>query len=228
MKRSCVLALSVLVLGAGALGQEDGPTIKVEVVSSFIWGKDSPSGALSSTTEDPLTGNAIHKLSYGGIDVSSELGFEGLGGDQTGTLLSYTTTIANSTDSTVKARYAGFSIDGRKVSALRLIFHEKKIGKEKLKSASDAMQLDNMQCFASGFLSGEKFFSADPGSQVLSVAPQTAVIVSAVVRDPRDYGSVLCTVEGCHPTGTIRYDLNIDRHDYIFIWSGRSAIYCGR
>lgn len=221
------LALAAFSMIPRAIAQDAGPTIKVETVSSFVWGEDGPSGAISSTVKDPLTGYSLHRLSYGAIEVTSRIGFERIGADRTGTLISYTTTVANSADSPISARFGGFSIDSRKVSLVILVPHGKKNKKNALRGKPDAVELDEIHCFTSGFLSNEKFFSADPSSQVLSVAPQTARIVSTLVRDPRDYGSILCSTEGCYPTGTIRYALNIDGHDYVFVWPGRSAVYCG-
>jgi hypothetical protein len=221
------LALVAFSIVPRSVGQDVGPTIKVEVASSFIWGEDTPSGAISSTIRDPLTGYSLHRLTYGTIEVTSQVGFEGIGAERTGTLISYTTTIANSTGSPVSARFRGFSIDGRSALPLALVPQGHNSKKKAPRGKPDSVELDKMHCFISGFLSGKKFFSADPSSQSLSVAPQTAQIVSIVVRDPREYGSVLCSVEGCHPTGTIRYALNIDGHDYVFVWPGRSAVYCG-
>jgi len=69
-------------------------------------------------------------------------------------------------------------------------------------------------------------FSADGASQTLNVSPKTALTVSSVVRDLRSY-PLLCSVEGCHPVGTIRYYLTVNSQDYVFVWPGQSAIYCG-
>src|SRR5438046_7735738 len=81
-----------------------------------------------------------------------------------------------------------------------------------------------MQCFTSGFLSHDHLFSADGASQTLNVSPKTALTVSSVVRDLRSY-PLLCSVEGCHPVGTIRYYLTVNSQDYVFVWPGQSAIY---
>ena len=89
--------ITVFAFTAGVLGQDGVPTIKAEVMSALVWGEDSPSGALSSTIRDPLTGNTIRTLSYAGIEVSSRIGFEGVGTDEARTFLNYTTTIVNST-----------------------------------------------------------------------------------------------------------------------------------
>ena len=73
------LTLTVLAFGLGMHGQEDLTTFKAEAKSAFVWGEDAPEGAISSTVQDPLTGNVIPKLSHGGIDVSSRMGFERTG-----------------------------------------------------------------------------------------------------------------------------------------------------
>src|SRR2546429_8014667 len=71
-RRGCAVLLAVFAFTPCAVGQE----IKTEVVSAFVWGEDSRSGAMSSTIEDPLTGHSIHKLRYGPIEMSSRIGFE--------------------------------------------------------------------------------------------------------------------------------------------------------
>jgi hypothetical protein len=79
-------------------GQTGVPVLKSEVKSAFVWREDSPSGAVSSTLQDPLTGNAMHTLSYAGIEVSSRIGFERVGTSEVGIFLNYQTIIVNSTD----------------------------------------------------------------------------------------------------------------------------------
>jgi hypothetical protein len=211
----------VFALTPSVLGQDGVPIIKVEAKSAFVWGEDSRSGAVSSTIQDPLTGNAIHTLSYAGVEVSSRIGFERVGTDFLGTLLNYTTTIVNNTDATLAVRY------GHVASPLWVVPTGTKLSKKELKSKPDAVELGKIHCLTSGFISSDNFFSASTSSQVLSVAARTALMVSSIVRDPRRYHSVLCSVEGCYPTGTIRYYLTVDTKDYVFVWPGRSAIYCG-
>jgi hypothetical protein len=227
MKLACIFVLTVLVFTPGVFGQDDVPMIKATVLSAFVWGEDSTSGAVSSTIQDPLTGNAIHTLSYAGIKVSSRIGFESVSTTEVGTFLNYTTTIVNSTDSTLSVRYGGISVDGHAASLLWVVPAGKKLNKKERKSKPDAVELGKIHCFTSAFLSSDNFFSANASSQVLTVAPQTALTVSSVILDPRNDHSVLCSVEGCYPTGTIRYYLSVDSEDYVFVWPGRSAVYCG-
>ncbi len=228
MKRACIFVLVVFAFTPDVFGQDDGPVIRSETMSAFVWGQDSPSGAISSTIQDPLSGNAIHAMSYDGIKVSSRMGYERVGTNEVGIFLNYTATIVNGTDSTLSVRYGGISIDGHAASPAWVVPADKKLSKKERKSKPDAVELAKIQCFTSGFLSGESFFSADASSQVLTVGPRSGLTVSSVIRDPRTYHSVRCSVEGCYPTGTIRYYLNVKNKDYVFIWPGRSAVYCGK
>ena len=223
MGRGCTILLAVLTFTSCVFGQE----FKVEVVSTFVWGQDSPSGAISSTIQDPLTGHAIHKLKYGPIEMSSRIGFERVSPDEVTTFVSYTTTIVNGSDSALSVRYGGISIDGRAVSLPWVILPGKKLNKRERKNKANAVELEKMQCYTSGALSYDHLFSADGASQTLNVSPKTALTVSSVVRDPRSY-PLRCSVEGCHPIGTIRYYLTVNSQDYVFVWPGQSAIYCGK
>jgi hypothetical protein len=227
MKQACIFVLTALAFTLGMFGQDGVPTIKAKVMSAFVWGEDSTSGAVSSTIQDPLTGNPIHTLSYAGIEVSSRIGFEGVSTSEVGTLLNYTTTIVNSTESTLLVRYGGISVDGHASSPLWVVPAGKKVNKKERKSKPDVVELGKIHCFTSGFLSSDNLFSANASSQVLTVAPRTELTVSSVIRDPRNYHSIRCSVEGCYPTGTIRYYLSVDNKDYVFVWPGRSAVYCG-
>jgi hypothetical protein len=229
MKQGCLFALSLFSCTVGMIAQNDARTIKVEVKSAFVWGEDDPSGAISSLVQDPLTGNAIHKLSYGGVEVSSRLGFEGLGRDEEGTFLNYTTTIVNSTEARLTLRYGGISVDGHAASPVRLVPGGKKLNKKDgRQSKEEIVELWKMHCITSGFLPSDNLFSANTSAKVLTVAPATALTVSSIIRDPRSYHSILCTTAGCYPTGTIRYYVRVDNLDYVFVWPGRSAVYCGK
>ena len=227
MRQACVLALTGFAFALCVSGQDEVPTLKTEVKSAFVWGEDSPTGAVSSTIQDPLTGNTIAKLSYGGIEVSARMGFEGVGKGKAGTFLSYTATIANGTDAKVSVRYGGISVDGHPASPLRVVPPDKKLSKKEQHVKPDVVELGGMHCFTSGFLSGDHFFSDNFTSQVLTVAPGSVVTVSSVIRDRRSY-SPRCSVMGCYPTGTIRYYLRVNSQDYVFVWPGSSAVYCGK
>jgi hypothetical protein len=223
VRHACRVLLPIFALASRVFGQE----IKIEVMSAFVWGEDSPAGATSSTIQDPLTGYAVHKLTYGPIEVSSRVGFEGINVDELGTFLNYTITIVNSTDTTVLVRYGGISVDGRAVSLPWVVLPGKKLNKREHTRKTNMVELEKMQCFVSGFVSADHLFSPDSASQTLTVPPKAALTVSSVVRDPRSY-SIRCSVEGCYPIGTIRYYLTVDSQDYVFVWPGRAAIYCGK
>jgi hypothetical protein len=229
MKQCCLFVLSFLLCTLGMFAQSGAPTIKAEVKSALVWGEDGPAGAVSSVIEDPLTGNPIHKLSYGGVEVSSRLGFEGMGTDERGTFLNYTTTIVNGTDARLSLRYGGISVDGHAASPVRLVPAGKKLKKkEERQNQEELVELRKMHCITSGFLPSDNLFSADSSTKILSVAPATALTVSSIIRDPRNYHSILCSTAGCYPTGTIRYYVRVDNLDYVFVWPGRSAVYCGK
>ena len=168
-----------------------------------------PGGAISSITQDPLTGDSIPTLSYAGIGVSSQMGFERVGRGQVGDFLGYSTTIVNNTSSIISVSYGGISVDGHAAPPLSVV------------------ALGKLHCFTTGFLSGENFFSANHSSERFTVDPGNAVTISSVVKDPRNYG-VRCSVAGCYPTGTTRYFLTVNSQDYVFVWPNRSIAYCGK
>lgn len=226
LRHACEFALTVLALTIGMWAQSDVPTFRAEVRSAFVWEEDNPAGALSSTIRDPLTGNQIFRLSHAGVEVSTRIGFEKVSTSEVGEFLGYTTTIVNDTDSTVSVRYGGISIDGQLASPLSIV-HSNKFNKSKLKSSGEIVQFERLHCFTSGFLSSDNFFSGNALSEEFSVRPRTPLTVSFIIRDPRHY-SIRCSWEGCYPTGTIRYDVRVNSQDYIFVWPGRSAVYCGK
>jgi len=204
-------------------GQDGMPTFKVDASSALVWDKDSPESATSFTIWDPLTGNEIHKLSTGGVEVSSLLGYERVSLSSAGKLLNYTTTIANNTDSDLSVQYGGASADGHAALPLWVARSNKEFNKRDRK---DVWELSKMHCFKNGFASSENFFSAHAISRVFTVHPKTAMTISSVTKDPRST-SVRCSVEGCHITGTIRHYITVNRKDYVFVWPGRSVVYCG-
>jgi hypothetical protein len=223
--RHCALALTVLVSSLAMFGQDDLPTFKTSARSAFVWGEDSPEGAVSSTVHDPLTGNVIAKLSHGGIAVSSRMGFEWVGLGQAGAFLNYSTTIVNDTDSTLSVRYGGVSVDGHPASPLSVVPSDKHLNKKEGHRRSQVAEIGKMNCFTSGFLPSDNFFSANTLSQVFSVLPGSALTVATVIRD---LYSVRCSLEGCYPTGTMRYYVRVNNLDYVFVQPGRSATYCGK
>jgi hypothetical protein len=173
---------------------------------------------------DPLTGNAIHKLSYAGVEVSSRVGFESVSPGAVGELLNFTTTIVNNTASDLLVRQAGASFDGHAALPLSVVPSAKGLSK---REREQVWELPKMHCFLGGFLAGENFFSAGISAKVFKVAPNTALTVSFVTKDPRNY-PFRCSVEGCHPTGTMRFHVTVNTRDYVFVWPGNSAVYCGK
>jgi hypothetical protein len=218
------ITLAILVFTLTTFVQNETPTVKVEVASALVWGENSPLGAVSSSVLDPLTGNPIHKLSYAGIEVSSRAGFESVGMGTVGELLNFTTTIVNNTASDLLVRQAGASVDGHLALPLSVVPTTKGLNK---RQREQVWELGKMYCFLGGFLSRESFFSANASSKVFKVSPSTALTVSFVTRDPRNY-SFRCSVEGCYPTGTMRFYVTVNTRDYVFVWPGRSAVYCGK
>jgi hypothetical protein len=204
--------------------QDDVPVFKTEAASAFVWGEDGLSGAVSSSVTDPVTGNAIHKLSHGGVEVSSRAGFERVGSGKAGEVLSFATTIVNNTESELSVRHGGASVDGRITLPLPVVFA--KVGLSK-RQRNQVWDLASMNCFSSGFLPDEVFLSPNASSKVLAVTPKNSLTVSFVVKDPRNY-SVICSAGGCFPKGTIRFFVTINATDFIFVWPGKEVVYCGK
>jgi hypothetical protein len=224
MQRTFAVTFAVLAFTFLTFAQNDLPTFKAEAASAFVWGEDNPSGAASSSIRDPLTGNAIHKLSHAGIEVSSRAGFEFIGLGEAGELLSFTTTIVNNTNSALSVRQGGASADGHLALPLSVVPTKKGLGK---KEREQAWELARMHCFSSGFFPNQTFFLPNASSKVFTVTPKTALMVSFVTKDPRNY-SVRCSMEGCYPKGTIRFSVTVNTTDFVFVWPGRAVVYCGR
>jgi len=223
MKRNQLSVIAFLVFTLSTFAQDDTPTFRVEAKSALVWDKDLSENATSSTVWDPLTGNEIHKLRSAGIEVSSRIGYERVSPGEAGKLLHYTTNIANHTDSDVSVNYGGASVDGRVATPLWVALTNKGVKKRDRK---DVWELSKMHCFKTGFASSENFFSAHDPSKTFTVRAQTAMTISSVAKDPRNY-SVRCSLDGCHVTGTLRYYITVNRKDYVFVWPGRLVVYCG-
>lgn len=224
MGHTFAVAFTVLAFTLLSPAQDEVPTFKTETASAFVWGEDNFQGAVSSSIRDPLTGNAIHKLKHGGVEVSSRAGFERADAGKAAELLSFTTTIVNSTESDLLVGQGGASVDGRLALPLPVVLTTKGLSKTQ---RNQAWKLKHMNCFSSGFLPHEAFLSPNISTKSLRVSAKRALTVSFVVKDPRYY-SVLCTAEGCHPKGTIRFFVTVNATDFVFIWPGREMSYCGR
>jgi hypothetical protein len=225
MRQAHVFAMAIVAC-TSMFSQNRVPTVKVNTKSAFVWGEDAPLGAISSIIEDPLTGNAILRLSYAGIQVSSRMGFERVGGGTVGEYLGYTTTIVNSSQATISVQYGGISVDGHAASPLFVASSDRNRRGTNQARNPQIVTLEKLHCFTSGFLASDNLFSAQASSQGFTVAPGTSLIVSSVIRDPRNY-SIRCSLEGCYPTGTIRYYMRVGSRDYVFVWPGRSVVHCG-
>jgi hypothetical protein len=223
MKRNQLIVLAFLVCRLSTFAQDDTPTFRAEAKSALVWDESLPKTATSSTVWDPLTGNEIHKLSSAGIEVSSRIGYERVSSGETGKLLHYTTTIANNTDSDVSVEYGGASADGHVAMPLWVALTHKGLKKRDQK---DVWELSKMHCFKTGFAARHNFFSVHDPSGTFTVHAQTAMTISSVAKDPRNY-SVRCSLGGCLVTGTLRYYITVNHKDYVFVWPGHSVAYCG-
>lgn len=225
MKHTLEIAISIVVFALAVFGQEK-PPLTIEVRSAFVWGEDSAQGVTSSIIEDPLTGNSIPKLSYDRIEVSTRMGFERLGIARVGMLLGITATVINGTESDITVNGGGISINGHAESLVSLISGDKRVKVRDANNDEKAVHLEQIGCFKSGFLSSNNLFGPEQ-SQVLSVSAKSSLAVTAVVKSESAY-SVRCSIEGCYPTGTMRYYITVKNHDYVFEMPGRSATQCGK
>ena len=223
MRHRWAITLCLISFTRIASAQSEPSTIKVEVASAYTWGEDVSDDAVSSTILDPVTGNAIHKLSHAGIEVSARAGFERLGSGMAGSLINFTATILNKTKSEVVVRRAGASVDGHKALALSIVPGIKGI---KQRDRRHVWELGKMYCSVNGFLARKNFFSGDNLSEAFIIAADSALTASFVAQDPRNY-SLRCSLEGCYPTGTMRFYVTVNETDYVFVWPGRSMVYCG-
>ncbi len=223
MRRTLEVLLIVLAFTLFTFAQNDVQTFRTETTNAFVWGEDSRPGAVSSSIRDPVTGHAIHKLNHGGVEVSSRAGFERVGSGEAGELLSFATTIVNTTQSAVSVRLGGASVEGHVVLPLSVVRTKKGLNKKKRK---EVWELGSMHCFSSGFLPKEEFFSPIASSTAFTVTPNHALTISFVTLDPR-YSSVLCSMGGCYPKGTMRFSVTVNATDFVFIWPGHTMVYCG-
>jgi hypothetical protein len=224
MRSRLAVTFALLAFTLLTFAQKDLITLKTDAASAFIWDEDNQPGAVSSSVRDPVTGNAIHKLSHAGIEVSSRAGFERIGSGKPGEYLSFTTTIVNSTEFEVFVRQGGVSVEGHVALPLPVTLNKKGLSKNE---RAQVWELARMNCFSSGFLPNEIFLSPHAPNKVFAVAPKRALTVSVVTKDPRHY-SILCSVDGCYPKGRARFSITINTTDFVFVWPGRSMVDCGK
>jgi hypothetical protein len=224
MRHSFALAVATLALAMPVSAQDDVPIIKTQAASAFVWGEDNFRGVVSSSVRDPVTDNVIRKLEHGGVEVSSRAGFESIRSGEGGELLAFTATIVNNTEAELLVKQGGASVDGRVALPLPVVRSKKGLNK---KVRNQVWDLASMNCFSSGFLPNDTVLSSDSSSKPFNVISKRALTVSSVVKDPRHY-SVLCSEDGCHPKGTIRFFVTVNATDYVFAWPGRDIVYCGK
>ena len=224
MRSRLAVTFALLAFTLLTFAQKDLITLKTDAASAYIWDEDNQPGAVSSSVRDPVTGNAIHKLSHAGIEVSSRAGFERIGSGKPGEYLSFTTTIVNSTEFEIVVRQGGVSVDGHVALPLPVTLNKKGLSKNE---RGQTWELAGMNCFSSGFLPNEIFLSPHAPKKVFTVAPKRALTVSVVTKDPRYY-SILCSVDGCYPKGRARFSITINTTDFVFVWPGRSMVDCGK
>jgi hypothetical protein len=222
--KSLKLVGMALSFAMSTFAQNKTPTFKVNTTSALVWDNAFPNNPSVSTVWDPLTGREIHKLSSGGVEVSSIVGYEKVALTKAGSFLNYTTTIANNTDSDVSVQYGGASVDGHAAPLLWVAPTNRGFKKRDRK---EIWELCKMYCFETGFSSNKNYFSAHELSKIFKLRPRTALTISSVTMDP-GHASLLCSVDGCHIKGTIRYYITVNRKDYVFVWPGRSVVYCGK
>ncbi len=225
MKPAFVFTLIYLVLASCAFAQDGVPLFKAEAKSAFVWGKDSPSGAVSSSVRDPLTGSEVRKLTHAGIEVSSQIGFEKATG-QSGIFIAYTTTVVNNSNKTLSIRYGETTVDGQTVLPLPVSSGTMQAFGKRLRPGRN-VDVAILRCFATGFLSDDHFFSLSGQKPELKVEPRSYVKVSAVIKDPRYY-PIVCSVNGCLPKGSIGYSVQVGSQDFIFVRPGRALTDCGK
>ena len=224
MRGKLKVTITAFALMLTAFAQDDVPTFRAETTSAFVWGEDNRSGAVSSSIRDPVTGNAIHKLNHAGIEVSSRAGFERVGSGMAGELMSFTTTVVNTTESDVSVKQGRAAVDGHMALPLLVVTTKKGLNKKQRK---EVWELASMHCFSSGFLPKEEFFSPATSSTVFTVGRNKALTISFITKDPR-HSSMLCSAEGCYPKGTIRFSVTVNTTDFVFTWPGRGMVDCGR
>lgn len=210
-----------------AFPQANVPTFKAEVRNAFVWGEDVPSGAISSTVKDPLTGTETLKLKHNDVEINSQMGFEKIRPEDAAEFIAYSTTIMNNTQTELTVEERGIAVDGHVVTPLPVDSSLKRMKKKGSKEGAGAIDVRQLRCFSSGTLSSEKFLSLQQPSSATTVAPQSSLTVSGVIKDPRHY-PLLCAADGCFPKGTIRYSVRVAGHEYVFSWNGRSLVNCGR
>jgi hypothetical protein len=217
------LAVTVTISSLALLTRaQDGVTVfKTQATSAFVWGQNNISGVVSTSIEDPLTGNAIRSINHGGITVNSRAGFQRFKLGRAGELLEFTTTIVNRTASVLFVRQGRAIVDGRNLFPLPVVASEGDTREER----DQAREQATMSCFPNDSPPDEIVLSSKTSSKMFTLSPGKALTVSLITKDPRFY-SLLCSVEGCYPKGAIRFYVTVNSMDFVFIWPGREMSHC--
>lgn len=221
-----ILTILSFACAACTFAQDEIATFKTEAKSAFVWGQDAPSGAVSWRVKNPLSGSETLKIRYGGIEVSSRIGFEKPHKERMEEVIGYTTTIVNNTAQTMSVQAGEITVDGHIVQPLSISSGQRE-RKETTKTDPGTIAIRTLYCFSSGFLPLEKVLPMNNEASALTVDPQHSLTVSSVIRDPGHY-PMLCSVNGCFPKATVRYSIRISGHDFIFIWPGGWIASCGK
>lgn len=115
------------------------------------------------------------------------------------------------------------SIDGHSVLPLPVVLSKKGLTK---KQRQQVWEPSPMNCFSGGFLANDLFFSPTSSSKEFAIAPKRALTVSFVAKAPR-YSSMVCSVDGCHPKGTLRFSVTVNTTEFVSVWQGQSMVNCG-
>jgi len=223
-RHALALALGILRLTLFTSAQDNVPIFKAEATSAFVWGEDNLGEAMSSSIQDPLTGNEIRRISHGGIEVSSRARFELASLGQSGELVSFTTTIVNSTNSELSVTQAGASVDGYTALPFPVGFAAKEFSN---RGRNQVRENASLNCLTGGLPSRELLSDSKASSEAVVVHPGKSATISFVTKDPRNY-SILYSIEGCYTKGAIRFIVTVNSTDFVFVWAGRDMTSCGK
>ena len=216
---SAMFALTLL-----TSAQDNVPIFKAQATSAFVWSEENLAGAVSSSLQDPLTGNEIRRISHEGIEVSSQARFELASLGQSGELMSFTTIIANSTNSELSVTQAAANVDGYTALPFPVGLAAKEFSN---RGRNQARETASLNCLTGELPSRELPSYSKATSETVVVDPGKSATISFVTKDPRNY-SMLCSIEGCYPKGAIRFIVTVNSTDFVFVWAGRDMVYCGK
>ncbi len=215
------IMVTIVSLALLTRAQDEVTVFKTQATSAFVWGQNNISGVVSTSIQDPLTGNAIRSINHDGITVSSRAGFQRFKLGRAGELLWFTTTIVNRTESKLFVRQGRAVVDGPNLFPLPVVASKSVTREERDQAHERAI----MSCFPSDPRPDQIVLSSETPSNIFTVIPGKVLTISLITQDPRYY-SLLCSVEGCYPRGAIRFYVTVNSMDFVFIWPGREMSYC--